>query len=166
VHETSHGRSQRFVNNGLSVISNSAFNFNCTHTCIINSQSPPYTRCLNFTDENNNCRIIGDKLFSYNFRYFRYAKNWISIFLKYRYFWNIDIYRKYRYLSKISIYRNCLQVGGLGSFSPLLPIHASGKCVTLQLARASFLWLKLWAFTSITWTRLYSQSNVLSGRVY
>ena len=52
--------SQRFINNGLSVISNSAFNFNCTHTCIINSQLPPYTRCVNFTDENNNCRIIED----------------------------------------------------------------------------------------------------------
>ena len=37
-----------------------AFNFNCPRTCIINSQLPAYTCCLNFTDENNNCRIIGD----------------------------------------------------------------------------------------------------------
>jgi hypothetical protein len=37
-----------------------AFNFNCPRTCIINSQLPPYTRCLNFTGENNNFQIIGD----------------------------------------------------------------------------------------------------------
>jgi hypothetical protein len=75
-----------------------AFNFNCPHTCIINSQLPPYTRRLNFTEENNHCRIIGDEVVSLQVRYFRYAKYRISIFLK------------YRYLSKISIYRNCLLV--------------------------------------------------------
>jgi hypothetical protein len=58
--------------------------------------TPPYARCLNFTGENNNCRIIGDyKVVYLQLTIFSICEKSNTD----RYFWNIDIYRKYRYIA-------------------------------------------------------------------
>ena len=66
---------------------------NCSRACYLNSQFPSIIHVFSKLYRTIIAEKKEIKLSSSNFRYFRYAKNRISIFLK------------YRYLSKISIYR-------------------------------------------------------------
>ena len=71
---------------------------NCSRACYLNSQFPSIIHVFSKLYRTIIAEKKEIKLSSSNFRYFRYAKNRISIFLK------------YRYLSKISIYRISLTV--------------------------------------------------------